>query len=153
MPSSVHKVKLPLSNEHIWEFVSKMNNWAPLVPGYMEHEILNDRESTWKFKTDVGLLKKKIHLKVDILEWKEPTKVTFNLTGINEKFFGDGYFEAKRISNSETEMIGCLTIEAEGTMGKMVNSILKNSLPDLTLELTNAVANKILEVNEVTTKK
>ncbi len=32
----------------------------------------------WEFKSDLGLMKKKIKLEVNILEWIEPDKVTFN---------------------------------------------------------------------------
>ncbi|WP_412850212.1 hypothetical protein [Brevibacillus invocatus] len=50
----------------IWEFVSVMDKWAPLVPGYISHEIINDRQSTWTFMGDIGIMKKKVSLKIDI---------------------------------------------------------------------------------------
>ena len=44
-------------------------DWAPLVPGYIEHEILNENESMWKFKSELGMMKKIIQLKVVITNW------------------------------------------------------------------------------------
>lgn len=88
MPAGTHTVELPVGIEEIWNFVSEMNKWAPLVPGYIEHEIINENESTWSFKGDLGFMKKTVKLKVDITEWKEPTTVTFNLKGISDNFKG-----------------------------------------------------------------
>ncbi|MDC7285997.1 SRPBCC family protein, partial [Bifidobacterium thermophilum] len=80
MPSYHHEEKVNVTIENLWDFVSDMNNWAPLVPGYIDHQIINEKQSTWSFKTDVGIMKKKIELSVEITRWNAPSKVTFNLT-------------------------------------------------------------------------
>lgn len=130
----------------VWDFVRNMDHWAPLVPGYIKHTIMSETESIWVFKTKLGVLKKQIELKVDIIKWTEPVMVEFILTGINEKCSGNGYFLAKQLQTERTEMTGSLDIQAEGTMAKMVNSLLKNAVPDLTKQLTEAVAAKLEEV-------
>lgn len=149
MPNDMYKIKVNQPIRSIWKFVSVMDNWAPLVPGYIEHEILSEKESTWKFKTDLGVIKKKIHLKVDITSWEEPTKVTFNLTGINEKMIGHGYFEAESISPSQTLMTGYLDITPEGKMAKLINSKLEKSLSEITQKLTEAIVEKVEEKENV----
>lgn len=146
MPAGTHTVQLPVEIEEIWNFVSDMDKWAPLVPGYIEHEIINQNESTWSFKGDLGFMKKTVKLKVDITEWKEPTKVTFNLKGLSDNFKGGGYFQAEVIDENNTKMTGNLDITAGGAMGPMINQILKSFVPKTTEELTDAVANKIKEV-------
>ncbi|MCT2536657.1 SRPBCC family protein [Aquibacillus koreensis] len=151
MPSGEHSVEINIPNRHIWNFISDMNKWAPLVPGYMEHEILSENESTWKFKGDIGKFKKTIHMKIDITKWQEPAKVTFDLTGINEKFAGNGYFEAEKLSDTKTKMTGHLNIDATGMKRKIINPILKSFVPKNVKHLTEAVAEKIKE-NEVTAK-
>ncbi|QNF30469.1 CoxG family protein [Metabacillus elymi] len=145
MPSELYKVEVNIPIQSIWDFVSVMDNWAPLVPGYIEHEILNDSESIWKFKTDLGVIKKKVELKVDITDWIKPKKVIFNLTGINEKMTGKGYFEAQIIDTNNTLMTGYLEITPEGKMAKLINSKLKKNLNELTKELTEAIIAKIKE--------
>jgi carbon monoxide dehydrogenase subunit G len=143
MPNCTHQAEVNVPIGSIWNFVSDIGNWAPLVPGYIAHEVLNDKESTWSFKSDMGILKKKIELKVDITSWQEPTKVTFNLTGLNEKFTGHGYFLAGKGRNNRNLMTGALDIKAEGMMAKVANSLLNTSLPEITAELTEAVAAKL----------
>ncbi|KAB2336029.1 SRPBCC family protein [Cytobacillus depressus] len=143
MPVYSHEVEVHVPIHNVWEFVSHINNWAPLVPGYIDHQLLSDTESTWSFTTDFGFMKKKIELKVDITSWEEPNKVTFNLVGLNEKFTGHGYFLAEERGNEKVLMTGCLDITAGGMMAKIANSILTTSLPEITAELTEAVADKI----------
>ncbi len=146
MPSYHHEEKVNVTIENLWDFVSDMNNWAPLVPGYIDHQIINEKQSTWSFKTDVGIMKKKIELSVEITRWNAPSKVTFNLTGINEKFSGQGFFSAISKSKEAVIMTGFLEINAEGMMAKMANNILNTSLPEITTELTTAVARKAEEI-------
>ncbi|MBB6445223.1 CoxG family protein [Bacillus benzoevorans] len=149
MSSHQHEMTVNASLENVWKFVRSIDNWAPLVPGYLEHEMLNETESTWKFKSDLGIVKKKIHLKVNITQWIELDKVSFNLTGINEKISGQGYFKAIKLTNKQTKMIGFLDITAGGTLAKVVNPLLKTSIPEFTEELTSAVGKKIVDLEGI----
>ncbi|WP_040951796.1 CoxG family protein [Gorillibacterium massiliense] len=148
MPSGTHTIEIPVSIHNIWNFVSDMNKWAPLVPGYIEHEILNERQSTWAFKGDLGFMKKTVKLKIDITNWIEPTKVTFDLTGLSDNFSGNGYFEAEALGDNQTQMTGNLEITAKGAMGPMINTILKSFVPKTAEELTKAIASKIVEIEQ-----
>ncbi|MEK3797277.1 SRPBCC family protein [Peribacillus sp. FSL H8-0477] len=140
MPTGLHSIKMALPIEEIWEFVSKVENWAPLVPGYINHTVLNENQVTWKFKGDLGLMKKKIELIVDIIEWKGPSKVTFDLTGLNEPFTGSGYFLAEAIDPRNTKMTGFLDITASGYKAPIANSLLKTFVPQMAEELAEAIA-------------
>lgn len=143
MPSEIYKTEAKLPIKEIWSFISKMDNWAPLVPGYINHKILSEHESIWIFKTDLGIIKKKIELKVDITSWIEPTRVTFHLTGLNEKMTGSGYFEAEEIDGNQTFMTGYLEIIPGGKMAKVINSKLSKNLSEITKELTDSIILKI----------
>ncbi|XID91315.1 CoxG family protein [Paenibacillaceae bacterium WGS1546] len=149
MPNGSHSIELPVAIDKIWDFVSDMNKWAPLVPGYIEHQIIDDRQSTWSFKGDLGFMKKTVKLKIDIREWIEPTKVMFDLTGISDNFGGNGYFEAEALGDNASKMTGYLDITAKGAMGPMTNSILKSFVPKTAQELLEAIAGKIEEIGNV----
>lgn len=149
MPSGMHQVEVGLPVNKIWDFVKDMDNWAPLVPGYIQHQKITDRQSTWEFFSNIGFIKKQINLMVTIQEWIEPTKVTFNLKGLNEELSGGGYFLAEVIDKNTTRMTGFLEITAGGAMGPMVNTLLKSSLPRLTKETTIAIATKVEELNRI----
>lgn len=149
MPSGTHSINLQVPIQNIWNFVSDMDKWAPLVPGYIEHTIISDKQSTWSFKGDLGFMKKTVKLRIDITNWIEPTKVTFDLTGVSDNFTGSGYFEAEVISGNETKMTGFLDITAKGAMGPMINGILKSFVPKTAEELSQAIANRIEEIEGV----
>jgi carbon monoxide dehydrogenase subunit G len=140
MPSGIHHVVLEVPIERIWSFVKDMDHWAPLVPGYIQHKKLNSRQSMWEFYADIGIIKKKVSLMVTIREWIEPTKVTFDLKGLEDNFTGKGYFKATALEKNKTRMTGYLEIVAEGIMGRVINNVLKTSIPELTEELTNNIA-------------
>lgn len=152
MPAGTHTTEINVPIQDVWNFVSSINNWAPLVPGYIDHELINDNESTWEFKGDLGFMKKKVKLKVDITIWQEPNKVEFNLTNMSDKFGGSGYFEAIEVDETSTKMMGKLDITADGAMGPMINSILKNFVPQTAQELIEAVSGKIVTNHNTKTK-
>ncbi|MBA9027017.1 CoxG family protein [Peribacillus huizhouensis] len=149
MASGVHSVIIPLSIENIWKFVSVIDNWAPLVPGYITHTVMAKNQSTWEFISDLGLLKKKVKLLVDITEWSGPEIVKFHLTGMNENFLGSGYFKAEMIDENKTKMTGHLDIIAKGLKAPMANSLLKSYVPETAKALAEAVAVKLLEIHHV----
>ncbi|WP_085991596.1 CoxG family protein [Oceanobacillus senegalensis] len=149
MPNGKYTTEIHTSIDRVWNFVSDINNWAPLVPGYIEHKIINDKQSTWKFVSDIGIIKRTLHMKIDITMWQEPTKVTFNLTGLNENFSGKGYFEAGSITDSKTSITGFLDITAKGVLGPAINPVLKTVIPKTATELTSEIAIKIKEVEDL----
>lgn len=143
MPQGIHEIELDLDIQSVWAFVHVLENWVPLVPGYISHERVCDRRVTWTFTGDIGIMKKKISLQADITEWKEPTEVRFTLTGINENFTGEGFFQALQLGEHRTKMTGFLDITAKGLKAPMINSVLKNHVPQLTTELAEAVAGRM----------
>ncbi|MGZ0052477.1 CoxG family protein [Brevibacillus gelatini] len=145
MPQGIHDIELPLPIGTVWKFVSVLENWVLLVPGYISHEVIDERRVTWTFTGDIGIMKKQINLQVDITEWNEPTEVKFTLTGINENFTGEGYFRAEALGEARTKMTGFLDITAKGLKAPMVNSILKSHVPQLTTDLAEAVASRMRE--------
>lgn len=149
MPQGIHDVDLDLPIQTVWEFVSVMENWIPLVPGYLSHEIINDRKSAWTFTSDIGILKKKINLEVEITEWQEPALVKFNLMGINENFAGEGFFKAQTLGEMRTRMTGSLDITAKGVKAPVINPVLKSHVPEMTAELAEAVAGRMLELASI----
>jgi Polyketide cyclase / dehydrase and lipid transport len=74
----------------VWDFVKDMNNWAPFLTGYQKHEIIDDTDSIWTLKGNVGILSRVVTLKAHVIEWNGPERVSFTLTGINEAVEGGG---------------------------------------------------------------
>ena len=90
MPEVEYTTVVNLAPEKVWDFVKDMNNWAPFLTGYQKHEILNETDSIWTLKGDVGVLARTVELKAHITEWNGPERVSFTLAGINELVDGGG---------------------------------------------------------------
>jgi carbon monoxide dehydrogenase subunit G len=144
MPEVEYKtiVKAPL--EAVWDFVSDMNNWAPYLKGYQKFETLNDTESIWTLKGDIGVLCRVVQIKVIITEWREPDKVAFKLEGITERVTGSGTFLATPQSSPEnTELTFQLALHAGGLIGPVVNVLMKPMLKPVATDMANNIAAEI----------
>lgn len=90
MPEVEYSTSMALPTAVVWEFVKDMNNWAPMLTGYQKHEILDDTDSVWTLKGDVGILSRVVRLQAHVTEWIDQERVVFTLTGLNEKVDGGG---------------------------------------------------------------
>jgi carbon monoxide dehydrogenase subunit G len=90
MPEVEYTTTMALSRELVWDFVKDMNHWAPMLTGYQKHEILDEKDSVWTLKGDVGILSRVVKLQAHVTEWIDRDKVAFTLTGLNEKVDGGG---------------------------------------------------------------
>ena len=144
MPRALHNGEIALNQEVVWEFLKDYNNWAPLVSGYIGHDVQSDSQFTWIFSADLGFTKKTIKLQVDISELVSPTDVKFQLKGLSDNFSGNGYFKTTPKAET-TEITGCLDLSAGGMMGMMINSVLENFMPKMTKELVEAISLKLTE--------
>jgi carbon monoxide dehydrogenase subunit G len=145
MPSDTQQLELDIPIEVIWDFIRDENNWAPLIPGYIQHEKNSDQQITWEFRSDLGVMKKKVTLLIYITEWNEPNKVSFELKRKNEKYLGEGYFEAKAINKNKTRVTGYLEINATGPMGTLANSLFLKAIQKSDQEVAAAISSKLEE--------
>ncbi|MEH7118835.1 SRPBCC family protein [Neobacillus vireti] len=145
MPSEIQHLEIAIPIEVIWDFIRDENNWAPLVPGYIHHQKINDRQISWEFKSDLGIMKKKITLIIEIKEWNEPSRVSFELRRKNDKYLGEGYFEAKSINSHTTRLTGFLNINATGPMGALTNTLFNKAVNLSDEEVAAAISSKLEE--------
>jgi len=90
MPECEYATTMSAPPEVVWEFVKDMNNWAPFLTGYQKHVIIDDKDSIWTLKGDVGILSRTVELRAHVTEWNGPERVSFTLTGLNEQVEGGG---------------------------------------------------------------
>ncbi len=109
MPEVEYSTTAKLPVETIWGFVKDMDNWAHFLTGYQSHEKQSETDSIWVLKGDVGVLSRVLKFQVHVSEWNGPSRVVFQLKGINELMEGGGCFEmepyedASSVSESTAE--------------------------------------------------
>jgi carbon monoxide dehydrogenase subunit G len=92
VPTVTYSTTVPIARSRLWDFVRDIDNWAPLMTGYVSHEILDDRRSNWVLRGDMGVLSREVKLGVTITNWQGPDRVDFELQGIDEAVSGGGSF-------------------------------------------------------------
>lgn len=103
MPEVEYTTTLNLSRDIIWDFIKDMNNWAPFVTGYIKHEIIDDTDSIWHLKGDVGILSRLVKLEAHVTKWVDLERIEFTLKGLNEKVDGGGVFVLHEVKEDAPE--------------------------------------------------
>jgi len=141
MPEVSYTAVMEIPRPTVWDFVRDMNNWAPLAKGYQTHEILNDRESIWTIKGEVGPISRTTKFHITITEWVEGERVAFTLEGLNEPITGEG---AILISDSDgeagTDIRGDATLTFGGSLGPILNQLIGPWVQQGADELVTAIA-------------
>lgn len=144
LANHTHQAIIASSQQTVWTFIKDMNNWAPLIPGYLAHEMISANEVIWVFEADLGFIKKPVKLKIDIIDRQEPTLLHFKLEGLSDNFSGGGHFKIVETDQTTSSLEGYLDISSGGLMGAMMNPILKTFVPKTIEELTNNITTTIV---------
>ena len=144
MPEITYTAEIAAPIESTWEFVKDMDNWAPLVMGYQEHERISDADSVWTLKGDVGVLSRKVRFRVHITEWSGPSRVVFTMTGTNEPMQGQGVFEMTSGSSPDRScLVFHLDLRAGGMAGPVINALIEPLLRPFAEGLANGIADRV----------
>jgi carbon monoxide dehydrogenase subunit G len=123
MPAVDYTATIDVSRPSVWDFVRDINNWAPFARGYQSHEILNDNESVWTVKGDVGPISRLTKFHVTITEWLDGEGVVFTLKGLNEPVTGSGSIRLSDTDRGGTDIVGSALIEFGGSIGPVINQL------------------------------
>ena len=142
MAQASHSVQIPVSQDKVWTFVSKIEKWAILVPAYKAHKEIDAQTSIWTFEGSFKGLTKKIEMEIKIVEMNEPTNIKFEIKGLTDNFKGSGEFIAEPKGDG-TYMTGTVEVTAGGLSGAVLNPAIKVLLPKVTTKLTEKVSRHI----------
>ncbi len=125
MPEISYTTTMGAPRTEVWAFVRDMNNWAPFARGYQAHEVVDDRESVWTVKGDLGPISRVTKVRVTITEWIEGEKVAFTVVGLNEPISGEGAIRlGDDAGGARTEIVGEGVLQFGGSLGPVVNELI-----------------------------
>ncbi|MFJ7935606.1 SRPBCC family protein [Sporosarcina sp. NPDC096371] len=142
MAIASHSVSIPTSVGNVWEYVSKIENWAVMVPAYKEHEQMDEQKSVWTFEGNFKGFKKTVQMELNITEFQEPSVIRFELKGLTDNFTGSGQFTAEETAG-QTTMTGTVEVNAGGLTGAVLTPVIKMVLPKVTTRLTEKIARQV----------
>ncbi len=144
MPDISYTTTMGAPRAKVWDFVRDMNNWAPFTRGYLSHEIINEKESLWTVKGDLGPISRITKVHFTITEWIEGERVAFTVKGLNEPLTGGGaILLTDAESGARTQIRGDATIEFGGSLGPVVNHLMlpfiESGADELVVRIVKAV--------------
>ena len=147
MASSIHSKTVRVNQQTARDFLQDKDGWAVLIPGYLNHEIISEKEMIWVFKGDFGFIQKAVKLQLNVQEVIEQNKISFELVGLSDNINGSGYFEMKIISAEDVEIVGNLDMKAGGFLASMINPVLETFVPQTIEQLVEAIADTLATQN------
>ena len=124
MPKVSYTAEMEIQREAVWAFVRDMNNWAPFARGYQGHEVVNDEESVWTVKGEIGPISRVTKFHINITRWVEGETVGFTVKGLNEPVTGEGAIRLSDGSGGGTDILGEATLEFGGNLGPILNHLI-----------------------------
>lgn len=169
MPEVVANVRVDSSLASVWDFVSDMDNWAPMMKGYVRHEKQSEADSVWTLTGDLGPFSKTVDLKVHVTEWLDQERVAFEMEGVTEQVSATGsldistrhalvrqrtFFQklfdwllrrgpSQLGGSGESSLTFRFSIQAGGPMGPMINPMLGPYSDAVAQELLSSVASHL----------
>jgi carbon monoxide dehydrogenase subunit G len=137
-----HTVQLPVGQDKVWSFVSKIEQWATMVPAYKAHKEIDANTSVWTFEGSMKGMKKTVEMEITIVEMNDPSDIRFEMKGLSDNFSGKGHFHAEPSGNG-TAMTLTVDASAGGLTGAVLSPMIKLVLPKVTTKLTEKIGRKI----------
>ncbi|MED4554291.1 SRPBCC domain-containing protein [Lysinibacillus capsici] len=125
-------------------FIHNKEQWAVLIPGYLNHELLNEDDMIWVFQGDFGIIQKAVKVKLKVNK-SDAHQIQFELEGLSDPINGNGSFEIIQNQNGSLQLTGNLTMKASGFLAGMMNPVLDNFVPRLIEQLVEAMAIQALQ--------
>lgn len=127
----------------VWNHVRDIRNWAELMPGLQDFEIIDDDDSRWVLKVGVGALVRTVKVNVHVDEWDGPERVRFSFKLQGDPVKGQGTYAARRTGANETDMALTIQVEGLGPMAPMWEAMGGPLLPKFALAFARQLAESI----------
>lgn len=141
MPSVQSHTVVGVDAAAAWDFVRRYEEWADLFPGYQHHRPLSPQRSVWTVRGDIGMFSRVVKAEVEIVQ--ESPSVRFVITGLSERFRGDGAFDVVPLGEGQSRLAFALDLRAGGPMAPVIDALLKTRLPAMLEQFAPALARRI----------
>lgn len=127
----------------VWEHVSNISVWAPLMPGMQTVEMIDADHSRWVLKVGVGGLVRTVKVDVTVDRWAGPGEVDFTYALTSDPVRGSGTYRAVAQGAGETAIELHVKVEGSGPMAPMWETMGRPVLPQLAKAFASALKTQI----------
>jgi len=136
----------------VWDHVKNIRNWAELMPGLKDCEIIDDNNSHWVLKVGVGAMIRTVKVDVHVDQWDGPERALFSYKLQGDPVTGSGSYLATPKRNKAITMTLSLRIQGTGPMAPMWEAMGGPLLPKFALAFAEQLAGGIERANGVSAK-
>lgn len=127
----------------VWDHVSDISGWAPLMPGMQHVEMIDADCSRWVLKVGVGGLVRTVKVDVTVDRWAGPGEVDFTYALTSDPVKGSGTYRAQAQGAGETAIELHVKVEGSGPMAPMWEAMGRPLLPQLAKAFAGALKAQI----------
>lgn len=127
----------------VWDHVSNISGWAPLMPGMQDVEMIDADHSRWVLKVGVGGLVRTVKVDVTVDRWAGPGEVDFTYALTSDPVKGSGTYRAVPQNAGETAIELHVKVEGSGPMAPMWEAMGRPLLPQLAKAFAGALKAQI----------
>lgn len=132
----------------VWDHVSDIARWAPLMPGMQDVEMIDADHSRWVLKVGVGGLVRTVKVDVTVDRWAGPGEVDFTYVLTSDPVKGSGTYRAAAQDGGCTAIELHVKVEGSGPMAPMWEAMGKPVLPQLAKAFAGALKSQIEAASE-----
>ncbi|MFM5908181.1 MAG: CoxG family protein [Novosphingobium sp.] len=127
----------------VWDHVSDIGGWAPLMPGMQSVEMIDENNSRWVLKVGVGGLVRIVTVAVRVDRWAGPGEVDFTYDVTSDPVKGSGTYRASPQPDGATQVLLHVKVEGSGPMAPMWEAMGRPVLPQLAKAFAGSLKQQI----------
>jgi len=135
-------VEVPL--RRVWDYVVDIGNWAQLMPGLQEFQLIDADNSRWILKVGVGGMVRTVKVAVHVEEWAGPERARFSFKLEGDPVQGGGTYTAAALGG-QTEFTLAIQVVGSGPVAPMWEALGRPVLPTFVKAFAGQLKAKIEE--------
>lgn len=143
MIETEQSIAIGVGIDAVWTYVSDLQRWAAIMPGYREFEPIDADDSRWVLKVGVGGLVRTVKVLVHVERWDGPGRVDFAYRLEGDPVQGSGAYTARALGPHETEITLKVQVVGGGPMAPMWEAMGGPLLPQFARSFAEQLKAKI----------
>lgn len=129
MIEAEHSFEVGAGLDRVWDYVVDVRNWAELMPGLQDFDVIDADNSRWTLKIGVGGMVRTVRVTVHVDEWDGPQRARFSFKLEGDPVQGGGTYTAEPLGVGRTAIALAIQVAGSGPMAPMWEALGRPVLP------------------------
>lgn len=142
MIEAQHTSEVAVPLQQVWDYVVQIRNWADLMPGLQDCQVIDDDNSRWVIKVGVGGMVRTVKVAVHVEEWAGPDRAVFAFKLEGDPVQGGGTYTAVETADG-TAFTLTIQVIGSGPVAPMWEALGRPVLPTFVKAFADKLKGKI----------